>query len=257
MAKHKIKHYGWRRDLPDPRDFTYKLTQPVEIQSVNLLDKYKTPDAYNQYSLGSCTGNGVGFVAHFHLLNTHNLDMMPSRLFIYYNERVIEGTVAYDNGAAIRDGIKTLNTQGVCSELTWPYNIKEFATKPSKKSYDEALKYIAVEYRRVNGTSKADIVGCLLDGHPVVFGFTVFSGFESEQVAKTGVVNLPTPDESVEGGHCVVIVGYDKPTDRFIIRNSWGTSWGQKGYFTMPAAYVNNPQLAADFWIVSKINVIK
>lgn len=254
MAKHKIKHYGWKPDPLDHRDIKYSISAPVELESVYLTDKYKLPTVYNQLSIGSCTGQGIGGVVHFILLNYFtNINMSPSRLFIYYNERVTEGTVNIDAGASIRDGIKSIAKEGVCSEITWPYVIQQFATKPPKKAYDEALNCLAIEYKRVNGTNKAEIVDALKNGHPVVFGFSVFPSFESTEVARTGILNLPTVNESPIGGHCVVIVGYNKETDRFVIRNSWGTGWGQKGYFTMPASYVTNPYLASDFWVVTKL----
>jgi C1A family cysteine protease len=95
--------------------------------------------------------------------------------------------------------------------------------------------------------------GCLADGFPFVFGFTVYDSFEGAQVAQTGVVPMPQPGENVVGGHCVVAVGYDSVKRVFIIRNSWGTKWGMKGYCTMPYEYLVSPQLASDFWTVRSV----
>ena len=92
--------------------------------------------------------------------------------------------------------------------------------------------------------------GCLASGTPFVVGFSVYESFESEEVARTGVVDMPGPKEKQVGGHAVVAVGYDNAAQRFTVRNSWGKSWGQKGYYTMPYAYVTNPQLAMDFWAI-------
>ena len=96
----------------------------------------------------------------------------------------------------------------------------------------------------------AQMKGCLAAGYPFVFGFTVYDAFESGVVAKTGVLNMPTSAEQVVGGHAVLCVGYDDAAQRFIVRNSWGAKWGQKGYFTMPYAYMITRGLASDFWTI-------
>jgi C1A family cysteine protease len=174
---------------------------------------------------------------------------MPSRLFIYYNERVIENTVNNDNGAMIRDGIKTVNKLGVCPEDMWPYNPSEFTQKPQSGCYKEALKHQALSYHRVVRDIN-QLKGCLSQGYPFIFGFSVYEGFEGTKVAQTGVLDMPAKKESLIGGHAVTAVGYDDPEKRFIVRNSWGTGWGQKGYFTMPYEYLLHEQLSNDFWMI-------
>ena len=89
-------------------------------------------------------------------------------------------------------------------------------------------------------------------GYPFEFGFTVYESFESQEVAQTGVVPMPQQTEKVLGGHAVMAVGYDDAQQRIIVRNSWGTSWGQQGYFTMPYAYLTNHQLSSDFWTIQR-----
>ena len=83
-----------------------------------------------------------------------------------------------------------------------------------------------------------------------MFGFTVYESFESQEVAKTGVVPMPAPGEQVVGGHAVLAVGYDDSAQTFMVRNSWGTGWGQAGYFTMPYAYLTTRGLSSDFWTI-------
>jgi C1A family cysteine protease len=90
--------------------------------------------------------------------------------------------------------------------------------------------------------------GCLAAGFPFVFGFTVYESFESQEVADTGVMPMPASGEKVLGGHAVLVVGYDDASERFRVRNSWGTGWGQAGYFTMPYAYLTDSGLSSDFW---------
>jgi C1A family cysteine protease len=200
--------------------------------------------------LGSCTGNAIAGAVQFERKKQHlTPDFVPSRLFIYYNERVIEGSVDNDSGAQIRDGIKVVNKLGVPPEKDWPYHIAKFAEKPPAKAFTDALKDRAVSYSRVT-QSLTQMKGCLASGYPFVFGFTVYDSFESEKVAKSGTVPMPASGESVLGGHAVMAVGYDESHHRFIVRNSWGDDWGQHGYFTMPYAYLTERNLSSDFWTI-------
>jgi C1A family cysteine protease len=251
---HKIQRYGWQPDLPDHRDMLYaaparllrKLPEKIDLRS-------QQSPVYDQGQLGSCTANAIGAAFEFELIKQNkSLDFMPSRLFIYYNERVLENTVDSDSGAQIRDGIKSVNKQGVCPEKIWPYVIKQFAQKPSAACYNSAMTHQVLSYHRVLRTLD-QMKGCLAEGYPFVFGFTVYESFESEVTARTGNVNMPKKSERQVGGHAVVAVGYDDKTKRFIVRNSWGTSWGLKGYFTMPYDYLLNESLADDFWTIRAV----
>jgi C1A family cysteine protease len=134
----------------------------------------------------------------------------------------------------------------------WPYVPSEFAQKPHSTCYDDALKHLVTSYHRVTQVA-AQVKGCLAEGYPVVFGFTVYESFESPQVAQTGVLNMPAPSEQTVGGHAVVAVGYDDSTSTFIVRNSWGNTWGQQGYFTMPYDYLLSSNLADDLWTIRLI----
>ena len=173
-----------------------------------------------------------------------------SRLFIYYNERVIEHTVQEDSGAMIRDGIKTLVKQGVCSERSWPYVIAKFAKKPGAACYKEARDHQVTVYARLETAD--EMRACLADGFPFVFGFSVYESFESATVARTGVAPMPRRNEKLLGGHAVLAVGYDDARKRFLVRNSWGTGWGMKGYFTLPYDYLGDRNLCDDFWTIRR-----
>ena len=253
---HNIIWYGWRPDLPDQRDLMYAAPRPVVKKLPAKVDLRKLcPPVYDQGELGSCTANAIGAAFEFGLMKQNKAsDFTPSRLFIYYNERVMEHTVKIDNGAEIRDGIKSVNKEGVCPEKMLPYDITKFAVKPGTACYKEALKHQALSYQRV--TRKIEqMKGCLADGFPFVFGFTVYDSFESDAVAKTGILNMPKKKEGIAGGHAVVAVGYNDTSKRFIVRNSWGTDWGLEGYFTMPYDYLTEANLSDDFWTIRIVEV--
>jgi C1A family cysteine protease len=229
-----------------PVEMMAKLPSKVDLRP-------NCPPVYDQGQLGSCTGNAIAGAVQFDREKQKlKPDFVPSRLFIYYGERVIEGTVNSDAGAQIRDGIKVVAKQGVPPETDWPYDITKFADKPPPKAFTDALKDLAVSYSRV-AQNLGQMKGCLASGFPFVFGFTVYDSFESQQVAQTGVVPMPASGESVLGGHAVVAVGFDDGQQRFIVRNSWGTGWGMQGYFTIPYAYLTDTGLASDFWTIRLI----
>jgi C1A family cysteine protease len=183
-----------------------------------------------------------------------NKDKLPfadlSRLFIYYNERAMERSVQSDDGAYIRDGIKTLVKQGVCQEAKWPYKQSMWKAKPTPACYKEGKQHQVTKYARLNTVD--EMRACLADGYPFVFGFSVYENFESQDVAKTGVLSMPGPDERAVGGHAVLAVGYDDAEKRFVVRNSWGPNWGMKGYFTMPYEYLGSRDLSDDFWTIRR-----
>ncbi len=251
----KLFRYGWIPDLPDQRDHLY--AAPVALLPVLPAKTDLTsqcPPVYDQGQLGSCTANAIAAAIQFDLLKQAELPAFtPSRLFIYYNERAMEGTVNSDSGAQIRDGIKSVGQQGDCPETEWPYAIAKFRTKPPAQCYRDAIRHKAVLYQRLTPVL-SQLKGCLASGYPFVFGFTVYESFESATVAKTGHAPLPAAGEQSVGGHAVVGVGYDDRRQWFIVRNSWGAAWGLKGYFTLPYAYVTNPNLAADFWTIRVVS---
>ncbi len=243
--------YGWVPDIPDQRDYLLSAVLKVPARLPAKVDlRPLCSKVEDQGQLGSCTANALAGALEF----LERKDKVPyldfSRLFIYYNERVLEHSVNSDSGAMIRDGIKTLAKQGACSEKSWPYVVSKFKTKPAAACYQEALEHQITSYRRI--LTLDQMRTCLAEGFPFVFGFAVYESFESQEVARTGIVPLPKAKEQCLGGHAVLGVGYDDSKERFIVRNSWGTAWGMKGYFTMPYKYLSNRNLSDDFWTIRR-----
>jgi C1A family cysteine protease len=257
-----VRGYGWRPQLPDSRDLVYAPRLGTLPPEADL--RPQMPPVYDQGQLGSCTGNAIAGAMEYERDRQGLPDFVPSRLFVYYNERALEGTVSSDSGAVIRDGIKVVNTEGVCPETLWPYNIGMFAVKPPHRCYVAATKDKAVRYEAI--LTLGDLKDAIASKLSVVFGFTVYESFESQAVARTGVMPLPKKGESVVGGHAVLAVGYSDAKRHVIVRNSWGASWGDHGYFYMPYQYltgskassdsspVSHANLASDFWAIQAVS---
>lgn len=246
------KHgFGWRPDLPDQRDVRYTPKFSRVPAAVDL--RPGMPSVYDQGDLGSCTANAVAAHLDFNRQKQSEPFIHPSRLFIYYNERVAEGTVRSDSGATIRESIKAVASFGAPTESLWPYVPTSFMTKPTAPVYAAGKQDEALQYQSVS-RSLSSLQGCLADGYPFVIGVTVYSSFES--IGSSGIMEMPAPTEEVLGGHALCVVGYKQISGRlyFIVRNSWGASWGDKGYFYMPSAYLLNDKLSSDFWTIRKVS---
>lgn len=241
-----MRKLTWKPDKPDVRDFKFEAVKPSTAAKVDLRSIYNS--IYDQGNLGSCTANAISMAFDFERIKQRLNPITPSRLFIYYNERLLEGTVFSDSGAYIRDGIKTINKQGVCPEFEWPYIINKFRNTPTSQCYKDALGNTLKSYLRIDNTKLSDLKSCLNSGYPFVFGFLVYSSFFSNTTTTTGQVSMPTQFDQLLGGHAVICLGYDDSIQKFICRNSWGSSWGDHGHFYIPYTYLTNPSLASDFW---------
>jgi C1A family cysteine protease len=250
---HTPTKYGWNK-----AGHYYKSAEKYILQDSHLSKIIKhvdlrdeCPAIYDQGHLGSCTANALAFCYQYDELHQKEPNQFtPSRLFIYYNERNMEGHVLEDSGAEIHDGVQALNTIGVCSETEWVYDISKFTVKPDENCYTTALLHKTSAFRPIQ-QDLSQLRLALITGFPVVFGFSVYESFESPDVAKTGNMPIPLPTEKCLGGHAVAAVGFDDTRKVFIVRNSWGVSWGDKGYFYMPYAFITNPDMASDFWTIT------
>jgi C1A family cysteine protease len=240
------RKYNCKKDHQDPRDFKFAASHYGILPLPASVDlRLKMSPVVEQGKLGSCTANAIASgLKEYLLLKTGEALIRLSRLFLYYFERELEGTIDEDSGAEIRDGMKVLQKIGVCPEVLWPYVIQIFDKKPSKQADKAAAQYKISAYHRIEDLDELKVA--LSEDHPVVFGFEVYESFESDQVAKTGIVSLPAADEHLLGGHAVLAVGYDDSKGWVIVRNSWGETWGDQGNFYMPYDVFN--KLVMDMW---------
>lgn len=250
---------GWIPDRKDERDYIFqaKVVAPMTLPGhIDLRDE--CPPIYNQGQLGSCTANALAGAFDFDRAKEGKPFMTPSRLFIYWNERDMEGTIDSDAGAEIRDGVKVLLKDGTPPESEWPYDIAVFTEKPSEQAFTDAEKNLALTYQRIlrpSNNPTHDMLVCLSSGYPFVSGISVYESFESPAANTTGIISLPQKDEKLLGGHAILVVGYDITKQQFICRNSWGTGWGDQGYFYLPFAYLEDPNLSSDQWLIRTVEV--
>lgn len=244
-----MKHfYGYIPDKHDERDFKFSLAVPQLPPAIDLR-KYCSP-VRDQGSLGACTGFAITGLKELLEIRDSTLTTL-SPLFLYYEERKIEHTISEDSGANPRDGFKVLTKTGCAPEIDEPYDTQHFKKAPTKKALKEALNYKISSYHRLHNLLEAK--SSLSVRLPIVLGFNVYESFESDSVEKTGNIPMPGMGEQVLGGHAVLGVGYKNDSNwagggYLIAKNSWGTSWGDKGYFYMPYDFINKG-LVTDMWM--------
>lgn len=245
------KRLGWKRDREDHRDFRFMASaeQPPAFLPEVDLRRY-APPIQDQGDLGSCVAHAITSALRWHVIRSGGRDYPLSRLALYYCGRYIEKTTEEDSGLEIRDGIKAAKDYGVPREDQWPYDVSKFKLPPPKKALDEGCLWSGLTYERVK-TKAAWIKAALSSGFPVVFGVTLYESFEN--VKSDGLVKFPDPEKEAElGGHCMLLVGYKD--GRFIVKNSWGASWGDAGYCYVPENYVSSVALGAgDYWVIKNL----
>jgi len=244
--------FGWKPSLPKLGMPQYVPSPGITVQpSVDL--RPKCPPIYDQGTIGSCTSASVSGLAQFLMMKEGHASFIPSILAIYYWERVIEGTVDQDSGASIADSLQVVSHTGCPNSALWWYDVSKFKIKPNQKVVADAALHKVSNYMQINNSNLNIMQNCLSNGYPITIGFTVYSSFESATVARTGIVPMPRRGEQILGGHACCIVGYNNAKNWFIVRNSWGVKWADKGYFYMPYAYFTNPNLASDAWTAQRI----
>ncbi|BDD79682.1 hypothetical protein [Burkholderia phage FLC9] len=260
-----ISKYNRKKKTQDDRDFVYeghKRFGDAAIPPKADLTPYLGP-VFDQDQLGSCTANACAGALEYeeNIQAANDNAVCLSRLFLYWNERNLEGTVDQDSGGEIRDVVKVAAKYGAPLETTWPYNEDKFTVKPSLEAYNEGLQHRALKYEAVpqDLTAFKHVLAVL--NRPILIGITVFDSFESDETIASGVVPMPKHHENCVGGHAVLCVGYDDEKQAFLVRNSWNTiyppAWPgskEKGSFWLPYEYMMNPELAEDFWVITQIS---
>jgi C1A family cysteine protease len=240
---------GTGRDVADERDHRFDHTGTAAAPSADLR-RFCAP-AYNQLAIKSCSANATAAALRMVAAITNTPVDPPSRLFAYYNARALAGTQAADNGATLRDAMKTLSQTGTCAEALWPYDPQKVNDKPPAGCYEKATIH-AIRYQRIEQSLEA-LKGCLAQGYPFVFGLTMYvDAIEAAQT--THVLPLPGKGAQVMGGHAVVAVGYDDATGMITALNSLGPDWGAQGFFSLPYAYFPNADLTYDFWTIRTVD---
>jgi C1A family cysteine protease len=244
------RKYPWKRAPKRFEDLKFGMVAPSGVTMPSSSDLEPIlPPCFDQLDTSSCTGNGIAGALLSSMSYAKVPLIVPSRLFLYYNERVIEGDVNQDGGAMIHDGLSGLHKWGYCPETEWPFDPSKLLTQPSPTAYLAAKGNEIGTYANMDGAPADSFKLTLAHGRGIVFGFDVYTAFESDEVAKTGILHKPDVSEQLLGGHCVMLAGHDDTKQAFKVRNSYGTGWGLDGYFWMDYDYVFS-QLASDFWVI-------
>jgi Papain family cysteine protease/zinc-ribbon domain len=248
---HDVVVGACKKDAHDPNDAHYDVHQQVDPSNLpGFVDLREWMTAVeDQGQLGSCTANAIAGAYEYLEKRTIGREGNVSRLFIYYLERKIEGTVGQDSGANLRNGMKVLQDYGACSEDTWPYDIDAFKREPNGEAFSEAGQHTVDEYRRVPVELHA-MKTCLAEGYPFVFGMKIFKSFEDD--GHHGRVSLPSRGDEDMGSHAMLACGYSERDQVFVVRNSWGTDWGDAGYCYVPYSYLSDGEMTHDCWTVRR-----
>lgn len=291
-------------------------SEPPRITELLAIAAWPKELIYCQCNLGACAANAMAFCIRYlsirnsrnpgnFLANPERLD--PSRLYIYYNTRFLEGeawksnTTDRDAGASIAGTILAVDKYGCCPEIFvddparptnifdykgWEYDTRKFAVQPSPESYRFAYdpsfcglntcrelmssgehknpyqnvsKYVQYtdifsKYAKIGWLSPdqkqaliRECITILANNMPILYGFALDRSYEYHCNGFIPMPNITT--FSATGGHAVVIVGYGnynriEPTRRYFkFVNSWGGTWGNKGYGYLPEEYVANPNV--------------
>lgn len=249
---------------PDQRDYLYHVIEEKQLIVVKKNNKLKiskitankTPPTtfslqtslspiLDQGSLGSCVTNAFAL----NVATQTKSAVKPSRLFHYANCRILQGSLlSDDSGTDVRTACNAILNYGACQETVWPYNVNNYSVYPPLTAFQGTKKFRTFTYTFINQNLSSLQTALSTNKTPIVFGFLVYTSFMSNNVAKNGVVPIPnTNTETLQGGHCMTIIGYDNTNQWFICANSWGNSWGNKGICYIPYSYLLNPNLAFDF----------
>jgi len=242
---------GCLRGPEDPRDYLMLCGSHLGAASLpTKVDlRYLCSPVENQRELSSCTANAC--VGALEMLEKQQGIPQEdlSRLYVYWNTRILDGSVDKDQGAYLSTSMRAIQKHGACLESMWPYDPTEVFSRPHDQCYADGALRQTLEYARVS--QGYGIKAALAEGFSVVFGMMLRTSFS--KVNKTGQVPIPKKREKSTGGHAMLIVGYNMRKSTYIVRNSWGAHWGHHGYCYVPFQMVDDPRMSWDFWVARKI----
>ncbi len=248
------RSYGLIHDTHDERDFLYSSIASTGLpKNVNLWNERIS--IRDQSYLGSCTAFALSYIRLYWLMKRINTKFSfdPfSPLYLYWHERDLEGDVDADRGASLRSGMKILHDFGLAFEKDCPYIPALYKEHPSQRAETFASSFRIASYHRISGIEQ--LKQALADGFPVVSGVSIYSSFESQAVADSGVV--PMPDLAKErclGGHALAIFEYNDDTQLVTGPNSWGPKWGDNGLYHMPYAMFEDYTYVKDMWVMKDL----
>ncbi|MFO0565049.1 MAG: C1 family peptidase [Polyangiaceae bacterium] len=237
------------RDDSEDDDFERRPFRPSlgSVPGAVDLRPWMTP-VEEQGTIGSCTANALAAALEYLIFRERRQHIDLSRLFIYFNQRLWDDRVREDSGASLVSGIRVLSRAGVPREASWPYDRDLFAVQPPEAVFQEASEHRVTDWWYVPIDGDA-LRGCLAAGFPVAFGTRVTQSFVN--TPRTGLCGMPSgADARKHGRHALLLVGYDDSRRLFIVKNSWGDDWGDRGYVYMPYAYVLDPKLTQSGWAI-------
>ncbi len=265
---------GWLPDYPDHRDYNvnHEEIKPI-LKKINLNDDKNLPESIDlkawcspiedQETIGSCTAQAAVGLLEYYEQKSFNKHIDASRLFLYKVTRNLMN-ITGDTGAFLRTTIGAMALFGVPPEKYWRYDVADFDKEPTSFCYSLAQNYQAIRYFRLDSPNTPNdqllnqIKSFLSSGLPMMFGFTVFSSI-SQAISNGGKIPFPSDEGKARGGHAIVAIGYDdkieitnsdsteKTIGALLIRNSWGTAWGDNGYGWLPYKYIFEG-ITQDWW---------
>jgi hypothetical protein len=259
---------GYLKDPEDDQDLKFKLFhKPQRHVMPNVIDTLAEVAGRtairNQLEIGMCVGCGTTSAAKMRmLLQNYKFPFMPSALGVYALARHEDGVpLTEDSGAIIRTAFKVMNRYGLIPEdsnkkWSFPFSASDnrWTLMPPPECMEAAQKHLLVKYMRLNHDLD-EIRWALYQGMPVVIGMNLCESFQSNRVAKSGIIPKPAPWESFIGGHCMLLYGHQIKKDRhFTGRNSWSEQWGDRGDFHVPERLILDPAHTTDLWALDLIN---
>ena len=243
---------------------TYKLQEEAEIidlkevyQPISYLSssvdlrKYFTP-VKDQGKIGACSAFALVSIFEFILKKNRQSDINLSEQFVYYNSRKSKGMSHSDSGSSITEILNSMKQQGVCLEHLFPYNPDNLVQEPPVEAYDDAQTRKIICAKNVKHNLH-DIKSAVYEGYPVAITIKIFDSFQPWK----GFIRIPSEQEIQNGKfgyHTMVICGYNDEARFFVVRNSWGSNFGEKGYCYIPYAYFENDSLSSSAFIITEIN---